>query len=328
MRIACVYHPRLHAGCGKFHFIADAFRALGHDVIHVQTMAELRAADETCELLLFEQRGPAELCLPDLRDFLSGPRKSFCIQWFFDLNVFDDTLPIKDQAPIAPFLEVMQGMDLVLVKERDRLDEYRLAGINAIWFDQGCPSTMRQAVLRESPEFDVVLWGSASRPLWKQRWNDADLLCRMGFKVGWFTDHGEPLPSGCIRRPGCQPLELPSVIEQGKVVLCVDAAQHIDGYWSDRVWLAAGAGGCIVRRVSDGQYVLPADHYRSDAELIETVKSYCSDFGERVAQGKLARNLAIPYNSYERRCRELLNHAQAIIDQRHEESNVPALQGA
>ena len=61
MRIACVYHPRLTAGCGKFHFIADAFRALGHSVTHVQTLAELKEADKTCEVVLFEQRCPASL---------------------------------------------------------------------------------------------------------------------------------------------------------------------------------------------------------------------------------------------------------------------------
>jgi hypothetical protein len=327
MRIACVYKPRLHTGCGKFHFVSDALGALGHSVFHAQTLDDLRYADSNCDFLLFEQRGPAELCLPDLRDFLTGPRKSACIQWFFDLNIFDDSLPVKDQAPVAPFLEVMQGMDLVLVKERDRLNDYADAGIVALWFDQGCPSTMRQAVLKQSPEFDVVLWGSASRPLWKQRWNDVDCLCRMGFKVGWFTDHGEPLPNGCIRRPGYQPLELPEVIEQGKVTLCVDAVQHIDGYWSDRIWLAAGAGACIIRRDNRSIELRPGEPYTSEAALVEIAKRYCADFRERRSCGEFARCLTLPANSYESRCEQLVNHAQRLIDQRHAEQNVPALQG-
>ncbi len=326
MRIATVYHPRLHTGCGKFHFVADAFRALGHDVSHVQTLAELSAADRVCDLVLFEQRNPATICDVDLLEFLPE-MQAVRGQWYFDLNAFDDTVPLENQAAIAPYLGLMRQMDVVFVKERDRLHDYQDIGINAAWLDQGCPSTIRQAVLQESPEFDVVLWGSAARPLWKQRWSDVDCLCRMGFKVGWFSDHGEPLPTGCNRRQGCQPLQLPEVIEQGKVSLCVDARQDIDGYWSDRIWLASGAGACVIRRASGGDDDLPAVHYRTESELIETVKTYCGDFWKRSHQGRFARHMTVAGHLYEHGCQRIIEHAENVISKRHEKSDLPALQG-
>lgn len=316
MKIACVYHPRLYVGCGKFHFIADAARALGHDVTHVQTAAELAMADETCDVILFEQRQPASVNAVELVG-LAKERKAVWIQWFNDLNVFDESLPMEEQSPVAPFLDIMRSMDLVLVKEKSRLDEYREAGVTPLWFDQACPSNIRHAVLMEDPEFDVMLWGSASRPLWQQRWEDAETLARFGFKVAWATTNGN-LPSGIYRLPGCQPLEIPDLIERAKVVLCVDACQKIDGYWSDRIWLAAGAGACVIRRESVGGHRLPAAHYRSDATLIEYVKHYCKDFTQRKARADFSRQMVRAGHCYEHRVKELLDHHVArIIDERH-----------
>src|ERR1041385_933647 len=115
-------------------------------------MAELMMADQACDFVLFEQRGPASLCIPDLVEF-SKHKQSVWLQWFFDLNLFDDTLPLEKQAPIEPFLGIMRGMDVVFVKEKDRLLDYRDIGVNAVWLDQGCPSGMKQAVLKENTEF-------------------------------------------------------------------------------------------------------------------------------------------------------------------------------
>lgn len=330
MKIACVYHPRLHTGCGKFHFVADALRSLRHDVVHVETMDDLRRADQVCDLVLHEQRGPASLCLADLREFL--PRsKAFHVQWYFDLNVFENHLPIQKQPAFEPFLEIARGMDLVLIKERDRLDEYRAVGVNAKWFDQGCPSAMRQADLKEHPEFDVVLWGSSSRPMWAQRWEDVETLVRAGFKVAWGTVDAT-LPIGAHRLPGCQPLELPSLIEQAKVTLVVDARQDIPGYWSDRIWLAAGAGACIVRRGptvdQHGSNNLPALGYFSSDTLVSCVEEFMGDVKKRKLYGNFARNMVMKGGqTYEARCQELVTYAQGLIDQRHENATLSKVYG-
>lgn len=325
MKIGCCYHPREHVGCGKFHFIAAALRAIGHETYHVQTMDDLKRADQACDFVLHEQRGPASLCLADFREFLPH-RKAIHLQWYFDLNVFDDTLPLEKQPAIEPFLEIMRGMDVVFVKERDRLLDYRDIGVNAVWLDQGCPSAMRQAELRDAPEYDVILWGSTSRPMWRQRWEDVESLVREGFEVAWATNDGV-IPAGCIRLPGCQPMEIPSLVEKARVTLVVDARNDIQGYWSDRIWLAAGAGACIVRRtgISGGQ--LPGIGYFTTNSMLSTVDGMCGSFEQRLKAGKLNRSLTMTANTYEHRAQEVVNHAQRLIQQRHEESALPGLSG-
>ena len=320
MKIACAYHPRLHAGCGKFHFIADAMRSLGHDVYHVQTMDDLVRADQVCDVVLFEQRNPATICDVDLRDY-SREKRSVWLQWFFDLNIFDDTLPLEKQAPIEPFMGVMRGMDAVFVKERDRLLDYKDIGINAIWLDQGCPSSMRQAKLQKDPQFDVILWGSTSRPMWRHRWEDVETIVRAGFVVAWATNDGN-LPAGVIRLPGCQPLEIPDLVEKAAVTLVVDARNDIQGYWSDRIWLAAGAGACCIRRVGISGGMLPAYGYFTDNSLLSMLEDLCGNYEQRRAMGEKSRNIVMQKHTYENRCLEVVKHAERLINARLEE---PAL---
>lgn len=310
MKIACCYHPRIHTGWGKFHFVADALRTLGHDVRDIQTLAELKTADAECDLVLFEQRGPASLNIPDMLDFATQ-RRSVWIQWYFDLNFFYDSLPLEQQAPVAPSLEIMRVMDLVLVKERSRLADYRNAGIPAVWLDQACPSAMRQAALQESPPYDVILWGSSRRSLWAQRWDDIAALIAAGFKVGWGATDSD-LPHGVVRLPACQPLELPDLISQGKICLVVDARQDIDGYWSDRIWLAAGAGACCLRRISFGQGPMPAYGYLSTLTLLSLVDALCRDFEQRKQAGEMFRQRTLLHDTYENRCRKLVRYAEDI----------------
>lgn len=320
MRIGCAYHPREHVGCGKFHFIADAFRALGHDVYHLQTMDDVKRADQACDFILFEQRGPASLCIPDLVE-LSRDRQSVWMQQYFDLNVFDDAVPLQKQAPIEPFLEIMRAMDVVFVKEKDRLLDYRDIGVNARWLDQGCPSTMRQANLRENPEFDVILWGSSSRPMWKQRWQDVEHLVRSGFEVAWATSDGT-LPAGVIRLPGCQPMEIPNLVEKASVTLVVDARSDIKGYWSDRIWLAAGAGACIVRRAGVSGGCLPGIGYFTGNSLLSLVADLCENYAERKSRGEESRKFTMARHTYENRCQEVIRHAQSVLDKRPEEPSL------
>lgn len=317
MRIACVYHPRLQTGCGKFHFIADALRALGHEVEHVQTLEELKAADARSEIVLFEQRCPGSIGDVQLAEF-APQRKSWWTQWNFDLAAFDDG-PLTKQPGVEPFLRVMRSMDLVLVKERALLDEYNAAGISAVWFDQACPSNMRQAKLEENPPFDVLVWGSARPPLWKQRRMDVFALTQAGFRVAWASDHGD-IPANCARLPGCQPLGLPDLIEMAKVSLVVDARQDVAGYYSDRIWLAAGAGACIVRRVCEGSGPLPGTGFYSEKAMLHEVRFLCGNHQARVASGELARKITFQKHTYEHRCRELLSTIRQIQEGRREKA--------
>lgn len=313
---------------GKFHFVDDAFRALGHDVIHIQTLPELKAADESCDFILFEQRnGPIHTI--DGAE-IGKRRKSIWCEWFFDLNVFDPLLPIDLQPTVEPYLPLLKQMDIVFVKERDRLDEYRKAGIKATWLDQGCPSNMPEAEFNPNPMFDCIIWGSSRPEIWRQRRDDVQTAVDAGYRVAWAATD-QYLPSGVIRLPSCQPLELPGLIELAKVSLCVDATQSIDGYWSDRIWLAAGAGACIVRRASAGGMYLPAVHYNSQHSLRSVLAQLCGNDEQSIEQrrlfGEQARKSVMSRNTYEHRCQEIVNHVVSLTHQGHEESHLPDLSG-
>jgi len=323
MKVACVYHPRLYTGWGKFHFVADAFERIGCEVLRCQTLEEVRGADKTCDLVVYEQRSPALCNDVDLVEFLKD-RNAVHVQWYFDLNFFDDS-PLEKQEAIAPFLRIARAMDLVFVKERSRLEDYDASGIRAVWLDQGCPSTMPQSRVVEAPACDVVLWGSSRRLLWGQRCDDVQALVESGFTVGWASVTDGRLPDGVKPLPAVQPLELRQVIEQGKVTLVVDARQDIEGYWSDRIWLAAGAGACCVRRASVGSGHLPAFHYSSTGMLVETVRELCGDLQKRTANGAFARERTMTLHTYEQRCREILEHAKAVREQRHQPAHLQAV---
>jgi hypothetical protein len=186
---------------------------------------------------------------------------------------------------------------------------------------------MRQAVLPENPKFDVILWGSTARPLWRQRWQDAELLVREGFEVAWATADGI-IPGGCIRILGCQPLEIPDLVEQAAVTLVVNARDDIPGYWSDRIWLAAGAGACIVRRVGVSGGSLPGFGYFTGNSLISLVSDLCENYKERKASGELSRKMAFTGNLYEHRVAEVIRHAESLILKRSEEQALSEVHGS
>lgn len=288
-------------------------------------MDDVKRADQACDFILFEQRGPASLCIPDLVEF-SQERQSVWLQWYFDLNVFDDT-PLERQPAVEPFLGIMRGMDVVFVKEKDRLPDYRHIGVNAVWLDQGCPSAMRQANLQQNPEFDVILWGSSSRPMWRQRWHDVEQLVSAGFEVAWGTSDGI-VPAGVIRLPGCQPMEIPSLVEKASVTLVVDARSDIKGYWSDRIWLAAGAGACIVRRAGVSGGCLPGIGYFTGNSLLSLVADLCENYAERKRRGEESRKFTMARHTYESRCQEVIRHAQSILDERLEEPSLSEVHGS
>ena len=324
MRIACVYHPRLNSGLGKFQFIAEAFESLGHDVVRLETMPDLIEADKTCDLIVFEQRGPGELCLPDLVG-LGHNRRAIWAQWMFDLAMLEDGVPLLKQPGIEPFLDLMRVMDVVYVKERSLIDGYWVFGINAVYLDQGCPTVMRQADLKENPPFDVILWGSVGR-FWQQRSRDVEALVAAGFVVGWASN--EPgLPHGVARLQIKQPLDLPDLVEMGKVVLNVDARADVDGFWSDRTYLSAGAGACTLRRAGGGIQSHLCLEYDDHETLVSLAKDLCGNFEKREMLASLFRERVMKSHRYEHRCQEIVNYAQRLIDERHAGPSLSAMQG-
>lgn len=320
MRIALAYDPIRHErGRGKFQYIESAFRRLGHDVRNIQHTDQLKQASMECDLVLFEQRQPA---LIDMQQLPSIQRRAAWIQWYFDIIYTGDAdgmtieSPLHDQPTWQTCGQMMQTMDLVLVKERGMLKEFRTNDVNAIWFDQGCPAEMEQAELIENPEFDVILWGGYNS-WYRQRREDAETLAATGLKVAWACDIGLGGVAGIIRLPGCQPMGLPGLISRAKICLHVDAfGGTIEGFYSDRIWLAAGAGGCCLRRSTKGQRGIPGVNYGTTNFMIDSALSLCSDWRKRKTIGEQSRAEVMAHHTYDHRCQELLDYAQPIIDAR------------
>jgi len=304
VKLAMVYPER--AKWPKWSWVADAARALGHDVRRVGTAIDLREADRWADLVLFEHKN-AGLNIADILA-VARLRKSRWGQWWFDLLATDAGQPLAEQRLVKAFLPVMRAMDRVFVKERGLLAQYRELGINAAYLDQGCPSAMRACAHRERPEFDVVIWGTAGSD-YRQRMADVRALVKRGFSAVWAGHPSGSLPRRVVPVPFVPALELPKLASRAAVVLCVDYRHDLDGYWSDRLWLALGAGNCVVRRDTPGlDPALPCYVYQDAAQLIELVAGLKADHEHRRAMGEAARRYTLTGHTYEHRLRELLNH--------------------
>ena len=89
----------------------------------------------------------------------------------------------------------------------------------------------------------------------RQRRADVRTLVDAGFNVAWASDGDKP--QGVASIPWTHPDYLPALMSRAAVTLCVDLRHDVAGYWSDRLWLALGAGACVVRRFTEGQPGLP-----------------------------------------------------------------------
>lgn len=287
MRIGLVY---LHyTSWPKFEWVHAALVRMGHSIWRIQEIEELAEADKSCDLILFEHREPG----PGRKQIvkLSNHHRALWVQWWFDLFIeqgHQDLIPL--------YGDLARAMDYVLVKERSSLPKYRELGINAFWSDQGCPGTLRYEAPIDPPAFDVCLFGSRN-PQYVDRISDVRALLAAGFSVLWAGD-GTDYVLGAENRSWCPPDALPSLLSQAAVCLCTDLRHDIDGYWSDRLWLAAECGSAIVRRESPGLPKLPIFTYRDSAGLVTTVRDLLQRKELRQVSGKACREAAL-FNTYE-----------------------------
>lgn len=280
----------------KFHWVHEALMGLGHRCFHITSLAELREAESSCALILFEQRDPG-LGPKQIRDWeRSG--SAIWAQWWFDLLWDQPNEPLMER-----FGPMLRRFDLVFVKERARLADYAAAGIRAVYLDQGCPADIGEA--KGEPEFDVLTFGSSRRE-YGQRTADVLALVAAGFNVAWAGD-GTP-PVGVTALPWTHPAQLPGLISRAALTLCVDLRDDVDGYWSDRLWLALGAGACVVRRRTVGEPTGSYSSYGNHAELVRIVLELLARPEERRRLASEARQTVLSHNTYRNRCEELLRH--------------------
>ncbi|HUY89087.1 MAG TPA: glycosyltransferase [Pirellulales bacterium] len=299
----------------KLGWVGEGFRAAGHDVVRVHDLAGVRAADEECELLLFDQKASG-LNRAELTDLALAPRRARWVQWWRDLIALEPKAPLAEQPFVRSFGGLMRAMDLVLVKERGLLDEYASLGIHALWLDQACPEEMPPCKHPEDPEWDVLVLGSTA---YDQRRQDAAALAAAGFRVVWAGLPGrEPVPSGVEWRPWRHPTqELPQFVGRAAVVLGVDCRSDVPGYTSDRSHLVAGMGACYVARVPDygadsapGAASPAADVagwiYDEHESLVNVVRTALADRDERQRRGRRSRELVMSQHTYRRRAEQIV----------------------
>lgn len=247
MRIGIISPP----GREKMRWTARGFREAGHAVDLIGSVDELRSIDGLADIVVFGHKG-AGLGTPDILD-AARRREAVWVQWITDLMAVEPGKPLAEQCTIhEQSLAEMRAMDIVFAKERGLLGEYRELGINARWLDQACPSHLPACTHPRKPEWDVLFWGNCDSS-YRQRQEDMAMLASAGYVVAWVVQPGgERVPPGCLPLPYAQPENLPALASRARVTLGVDLRHDLDGYWSDRLWLALGMGSCHLRRRSPG----------------------------------------------------------------------------
>ncbi len=293
MKIACVYPDT--PNWPKMRWVHEAFQRLGHTVRQVTCRDELQAADNECDLIVFAHKGLA-IRWPNMRDIASTRKATWC-QWYFDLNALGHRLSFDPMT-----LQKMCGMDVVFVKERLLLNEYKELGVNAVYLDQGCPSHLAEVDYGAKKDLDVLLWGQGA-PNYKQRVRDACLLAEFGLNVAWA---GNPQPPKNIESlPWTPPDKLPELASRARIVLSVGRRNDVDSYHSDSDWLALGMGACVLRRYFPGSEAMPVLTYCNHQELLQLASAIIKDNSSE-ALGKYARKVTFAYHKVEDRLNELL----------------------
>lgn len=304
----------------KLGWVAEGFRAAGHETARVHDLAGVRAADEVCDVLLFDQKA-AGLNRAELTSLALAPRRATWVQWWRDLIALEPRAPLAEQPFVRSFGGAMRAMDLVLVKERSLLGEFASLGIHAAWLDQACPEDMPSCAPAEHPEWDVLVLGSTA---YERRRKDAAALVSAGFRVAWAGLPGrEPVPAGVEWRPWRHPTrELPQLAGRAAIVLGVDCRSDVPGYTSDRSYLVAGMGACYIARVTDygadsapGAASPAADVaawiYDDRESLIRVVRTALADPDERLRRGRRSRELVMSQHTYRRRAEQIVEMIRA-----------------
>lgn len=315
MRIALVSPPPGATLVDKFAWVADGFRAAGHEVARVHTLEGLSAADSLADLVLFDQKGAGLNHNSIANESIDRRAKWAC--WWRDLIAWDP-VTLAEQDDLKLFLRMMRRMDVVFVKERSHLPEFAQLGINARWLDQACPTDIGQCEYAESLEFDVLVLGRTDYP---QRRADVTALVAAGYSVLWASlPDSCGVPEGVTAHPWVHPTqELPALASRCACALSVDMV-HRPGYTSDRTYLLAGRGIPVVARVPETSEdlglaelaeVAPqadvASWIYSDTEgLLRCVGQAVEDLGEARRRAAQGRRRVLERHTYRQRAEKIV----------------------
>jgi hypothetical protein len=276
----------------RFEWLAKALANLGHRTVRASGLDQAREACRGCDLAIFESNdaglSPAEW------DALAADKRSPWVQWWFQLT---------GEPWAAATQGVIERMDLVLVRERDRLAEYQSQGIKAQWIEQACPADVGQAEHNEAPDWDVLVL--ANRDTDDLR--DLKLLLDEGFAIGWCNFAGGSHPPHGVERLGNVTLsEFPDLASRACVVLGIDPRPPVDGYVSDSDLLALGAGACLVRPYREGLPNVSFFSYKSQERLMGLMNELRQSVATRRSTGERARRQVLASHTFEHRAEQVL----------------------
>jgi len=318
VRIAVVYPDRPR--WPKMRWVACALRRLGHEVTRVDTVEKLAAADRESDLVIFCQK-EAGLNCTDVAA-LGKTRRSSWVCWWFDLLALVPGMKLAEQPTMNTYtsqqiweptgdLQFMRLMDRVFVKEQGQLVEFNNLGVSAEWLDQGCPRWLDRCEHREIPEWDVLIYGTTCKD-WRQRRTDANGVIAEGFAVAWAGHAAGSAPAACLSLPFCPAPGLPALASRSAVTLCCSLRSDVEGYTSDRFWLALGMGACVVARRWPGMPEAEGRFwaYETEKGLHEAVHALRRDRDRREEIGRRAREWVQGEKLIEHRCEEMLKRCK------------------
>jgi hypothetical protein len=298
----------------KMRWVHEALVALGHRVDRAHGADGFPRLSQECDVVILGHKGVSGRW-PNLRDAFPL-RKAFIVQWWFDLIAYQPGVLLSEQSYLSPdnHLPMLQEMDLVCVKERGLLDEFKALGINAAYLDQGCPKSIKPIQRQSEAQWDVLVWGQGGNA-YPDRVRDAQALVDTGFRVAW-ASQGQQTPKGIDSLPWCHPDMLPDLCGRALCVLSCDRRHDLEAYWSDRLWMALGMGCCVLRRETPGLPDGPYVRYTHKSDLIQKVKQLLASASEGgpapdwpsdvLRLGTEAREWCLEHHSIEQRCRQLL----------------------
>lgn len=290
----------------KMEWVATAFERIGHSVRRINHSSGLPQAFDECDFVILAQKSIAGRW-PNVKDALSN-RKCPAVYWWFDLIATNAGIAIHEQPLFKTFEQQLTACDVVLVKEADFIDDYRMHGVNAFWFDQGCLSDYPEIVL-ENPVWDVLLWGQANA--YRERYRDAEWLVSQGFSVAWAVEQGS-VPKGVDRLPWTHAMDLHRLASKARCVLSCGFRNDLSGYWSDGFWMALAMGSCVVRKRTPGLPEGPYLIYHTREELRDSVQWVVQNPKLANAEGVRAREWATTKHSLEQRARDLIQIVTAV----------------
>ena len=288
-------------------WLCQALENLGHDVVRVWGRTGLELADGSCELVIFQQKGVIRW--PNLRDLIQTRKAIWAYLWY-DLVSLDPYKPVQQQGFFKKFEPQFREMDVVFLKERGLIDEWKHLGINAHFLDQGCPSSWKASRNRE-PGYDVVGWGQLGA-WYKERTDILRAVLKMGFKVAWATDAAD-VPRGVTRIEWTHPDDLSEFAETGRCVLSVGRRNDVEGYTSDSFWLACGTGRPVVRQRTRGLPDGPYWQFSDKQELRDAIENCVFDPILAEERARKCREWVMREHTIEHRCRDMLEIVNAHV---------------